>query len=119
MATRKAAAKKGAARKSATKSAKKGAARTGAAKKGAAKKGAAKRGATKAASRKMFTIADFNKIRQAVIDRRQWVMYGLPPDEVIATGNIALMRQMLDLGRRHLAEVHASVARLEAATRGR
>lgn len=103
MATRKAAAKKGAAKKSA--------------KKGAAKKGAAKKGATKAASRGLFNLASFNKLKQAVIDRRQWVMYGLPPDEVLATGNIALMRQMLDLGQRHLAEVRGKVAQLEAAAR--
>lgn len=107
MPTRKAAGKKGAAKRSATKSAKKG----------AAKKGAAKKGATKAASRGIFNLAAFNKLRQAVIDRRQWVMYGLPPDEVRFTGNIALMRQVLELGQRHLAEVRGKVAQLEAAAR--
>jgi len=44
-------------------------------------------------------------------------MYAQPINDVIATGNIAQMRQAAELARTHLADVQKSVAQLDARIR--
>jgi len=82
-----------------------------AAKKGAAKKSTAK--ARKAGTTKVLS----QNIITAILKRREWVMYAQPIKDVIATGNIAQMRQTAALTRKHLADVQKSLGQLDAKIR--
>jgi hypothetical protein len=86
-----------------------------AAKKGAAKKSTAKarKGGITAARGKLLT----RNIIQAIIDRRQWVMYAQPIWDVIATGNLAEMRKTATITRKHIADVQRSLGQLETRIR--
>jgi hypothetical protein len=82
----------------------------------AAKKGAAKKSTAK--SRKAGTTKVLRQnIIDAILERRQWVMYAQPIKDVIAAGNIAEMRQTAALTRRHLADVQKSLGKLDAKIR--
>lgn len=84
-------------------------------KKGAAKKSASKsrKAAPKIGTSKVITQSLINRI----LKKREWVMYAQPIRDVIATGNIAQMRQAAELARTHLADVQKSVGQLDAKIR--
>jgi hypothetical protein len=77
---------------------------------------ARKAGKKSAAKKSAGTTSKINIIK-AIIKRREWVMYAQPIKDVIATGNIAQMRQAAELARTHLADVQQSVAKLDAKIR--
>ncbi|MEA2205141.1 MAG: hypothetical protein QOE77_1917 [Blastocatellia bacterium] len=82
----------------------------------AAKKGAAKKSTAKARKAGTGRVLRQNII-DAILERRQWVMYAQPIKDVIAAGNIAEMRQTAALTRRHLADVQKSLGQLDAKIR--
>jgi len=82
----------------------------------AAKKGAAKKSTAKARQAGPVRVLRQNII-DAILERRQWVMYAQPIKDVIAKGSIAEMRQTAALTRRHLADVQKSLGQLDAKIR--
>lgn len=76
----------------------------------------ARKAGKKSAAKKTAGTSKINIIK-AIIKRREWVMYAQPIKDVIATGNIAQMRQAAELARTHLADVQQSVAKLDAKIR--
>ena len=84
----------------------------------AAKKGAAKKSTAKARKGPVRGKLLKQSIIQAILDRRQWVMYAQPIWDVIATGNLAEMRKTATITRRHLADVQKSLGQLDARIRG-
>jgi hypothetical protein len=82
----------------------------------AAKKGAAKKSTAKARQAGTSRVLRQNII-DAILQRRQWVMYAQPIKDVIAKGSIAEMRQTATLTRKHLADVQKSLGRLETRLR--
>lgn len=56
-----------------------------------------------------------NQIIAAILRRREWVMYGIPIQDLIATGNIAEMRRVSVATKTHLADVQRSIKKLDAA----
>lgn len=81
-----------------------------------ARKAGKKSAAKKSAVKKSAGTTKINIIK-AILRRREWVMYAQPIQDVIATGNIAQMRQAAELARTHLADVQQSVAKLDARIR--
>jgi hypothetical protein len=56
-------------------------------------------------------------ILKAKIRRQEWIMYGPPIWNAVATGNIATMRATAALARTHLKDVQKSIEQLDAAIR--
>lgn len=85
-------------------------------KKGAAKKGAggSKKAGARALPRRLVLTQD---LITRILRRREWVMYGIPIRDVIATGDIAQMRRAAQITRTHLADVEKSLGRLDEAIR--
>jgi|GEM_PF-5446945 hypothetical protein len=85
------------------------------AKKGAAKKSAAKsrKGGITAAKSKLLT----QNVIEAILKRREWVMYAQPIKDITVSGNLAQMRQAASLTRKHLADVQKSLGKLDAKIR--
>lgn len=87
------------------------------------KSGAKKAGAKKAGSTKKAGILtqriNVTQVLAAIIRRREWVMYGQPIFNVIATGNLADMRRVSQATRTHLADVQNSINKLDAAIRAK
>jgi hypothetical protein len=82
-----------------------------------ARKAGKKSAAKKSAAKKSAGTTNRVSIIKAILRRREWVMYAQPIKDVIATGNIAQMRQAAELARTHLADVQQSVAKLDAKIR--
>ena len=84
-------------------------------KKAAAKKGAAKskKGGLQVARTKLLT----KNIIESILERRQWVMYAQPIKDITAVGSLAAMRQTAAVTRKHLADVKASLGKLDARIR--
>ena len=86
----------------------------------ATKKASARKAAgskeTAAISRQRMTAT---QIIAAILRRREWVMYGVPIRNLIATGNLADMRRVSTATRTHLADVQRSIAKLDAAIRAK
>jgi hypothetical protein len=78
---------------------------------------AGKKSAVKKSAAKKSAGVNRISIIKAILRRREWVMYAQPIQDVIATGNIAQMRQAAELARTHLADVQKSVAQLDAKIR--
>jgi len=77
----------------------------------------ARKAGKKSAAKKTAGTTNKVSIIKAILKRREWVMYAQPIKDVIATGNIAQMRQAAELARTHLADVQKSVAQLDARIR--
>jgi hypothetical protein len=85
----------------------------------AAKKGAAKKSTAKARKGPQILRGKLltKNIIEAILERRQWVMYAQPIFDVIATGNIAEMRKTAAIMRKYIAAVQKSLGQLDTRIR--